>query len=114
MIRADLEEDPGARLAQFGALAESGNPVIKKAFHDAGRQLGHALDSILTILNPELILTAGVTGRQADYVAGALETLCELRGSAESLPVRVSRVTSEEAAVWLGIEEFIFSGNLGY
>lgn len=101
--------DQGARLYALSEHAGPEHPEIAQAFHEAGREMGRAVDVIFSILDPELVLLAGAAGRQPDYLAGVHAALGELRGAGEALPVEASQVTSDESAVWLALEAFVYS-----
>ena len=63
-------------------------------------------------LDPELVLLAGSVGRQPDYLDGIRRTLGRLRGNDSPLPLQASEVTSDQSALWLGLDAFVYSQNL--
>lgn len=71
--------------------------------------MGYAVDAIISILDPEQIVLTGATQRQQHYIKGIYETLAKIRANQENWPVKVSRVTSEQSAIWLGLSAFVFS-----
>lgn len=101
--------DPGLRLNALAALRGPEAETVTHVFKEAGRSMGHAVDSILSMLNPDLVLLAGAAGRQPDYLDGVRETLTRLRGNEDAARVRASAVTSNESAIWLGLGAFIYS-----
>ena len=107
-----IGKDEGSKLMALRDRASAGDRRVKSAFYQAGRSLGFAVYSVLSIANPQAIILAGIVGRQPDYFAGVVETLRELRGDSEEFPLHVSEVTSDGAAVWLGLDRFFFSRKL--
>ena len=107
-----LSDDKGARLIALSELADQGDQKIKETFREAGRRLGFAVSSVLTISNPQAVILAGIVGRQPDYFGGVLDTLRDLHCDRDEFPLHVSGVTSDDAAVWLGLDEFVYSRNL--
>jgi predicted NBD/HSP70 family sugar kinase len=97
---------------QLRALTKSQDPRVRAAFRQAGREMGHAVDAILAMLDPQLILFTGATHRQEDYLKGVRETLAALRPGEEDWPLAISRATSGKAAIWLGLNAFIYSERL--
>ena len=61
---------------------------------------------------PQAVILAGIVGRQPDYIEGIRETLRDLYGEDLETPLHVSGVTSDEAAVWLGLDGFVYSQEL--
>ena len=88
--------------------------TVKDAFREAGGRLGHAVASVLTLANPQAVILAGIVGRQPDYFEGVVGQTgfrsCTATG--RTFPFHVSGVTSDDAAVWLGLDEFVYSRNL--
>lgn len=111
-VAAGTGGDLGRRLVALCGLADAGDRRVKHAFREAGQQLGIAVAGVLSLINPEAVILAGIVGRQPDYLAGILDTLRELRGDGEPFPLRVSGVTSDDAAVWLGLDGFVYSREL--
>lgn len=104
--------EPGDRL---NALAQHDGPhsqEISAAFKQAGRKMGYAVDALLSILDPEQVLLTGTTHRQPDFITGIRETLGDIRPGAQDWPVKVSRVTSDQSAIWLGLNAFVYSPSL--
>ena len=112
-LPADIEhEKPGNRLSWLVEHNGQGNPEIGNAFRKAGRKMGYAVDALLSILDPELILLTGRTHRQPDFIEGIRETLADIRPGSKDWPVKVSRVTSDQSAIWLGLNTFVYSPSL--
>lgn len=101
--------EPGDRLQALSDLRGDEFEVVAQAFRQAGRQMGYAVDSFFQVFHPELVLLAGAAGRQPDYLAGVHETLASLRPGEADWPVKASNVTSEQSAIWLGLEAFVYS-----
>ncbi len=103
---------PGDRLRALSENSNLSNPEINQAFMQAGRNMGYAVDALLSMLDPEQILLTGATHRQEKYIEGIRETLTTLRPGQSDWPVKVSRVTSDQSAIWLGLNAFVFSTSL--
>ena len=112
LSEAAADDDPGERLRALAELSGPEHWAVQEAFRDAGRKMAYAIDAAIAILDPELVLLAGSAGRQADYLAGLRETLNQLRASEDGPPVQASEVTSDQSAVWLGLDAFVYSRNL--
>lgn len=104
--------DPGESLRVLAELSGPRDGPVRMAFREAGRKMGYAIDAALSILDPELVLLAGSAGRQKDYLEGIRQTLVGLRGLDGEPPVQASEVTSDQSAVWLGLDAFVYSRNL--
>lgn len=102
----------GPRLAALVERAKAGDEQVKSAFRDAGRNLGVAVSSIFAIAGPQAVILAGIVGRQPDYIEGIRETLRDLYGDDMEIPLHISGVTSDEAAIWLGLDDFVYSQEL--
>ena len=85
-------EDKGAQLIALTELAASGNRKVKNAFREAGKRLGFAVASVLTLTNPQAVILAGIVGRQSDYFAGVVDTLAEIcTATGEDFPLACQR-----------------------
>ncbi len=104
--------DPGRRLAAIAALRGPEAKLVSQAFKQAGGAMALAVDTIMSVLNPDLVLLAGAAGRQPDYLKGVQEKLARLRGAEEAARVQPSAVTSNDSAVWLGLSAFVYSQDL--
>ncbi|MGI9384630.1 MAG: ROK family transcriptional regulator [Methyloligellaceae bacterium] len=109
---AVADGDPGEHLRVLAELSGPGHWAVQEAFREAGRKMAYAIDTAIAILDPELVLLAGLAGRQEDYLAGLRETLGQLRWSEGGPPVLASEVTSDQSAVWLGLDAFVYSRDL--
>lgn len=106
------EREPGDRLQALAELEGLEFADVSQAFKSAGRHMGQAVDSFFEIFDPELVLLAGAAGRHPEYLAGVRETLAQLRPGEEDWPVMASKVTSDQSAVWLALEAFVYSQDL--
>lgn len=104
--------EPGTRLSAIAALRGPEAKLVAHAFEQAGRSMAYAVDSIMSVLNPDLVLLAGAAGRQPDYLEGVRQTLMELRGTDAADRLQPSAVTSNESAIWLGLSTFVYSQDL--
>ena len=104
--------DLGTRLRALARYAGKDLPEVAAAFRYAGRQIGYAVDHLSVILGPELILLAGETSRHPVFLEGVHETLQELRPKRTEWPVKVSQITTDQSAVWLGLDAFVYSHTL--
>ena len=108
-VKLDVNKQFHSRLQALVEHTGSSHPEIDAVFKQAGRNMGYAVDALLSILSAEQILLTGVTQRHPEYIKGIQETLAKIRPSETKWPIRVSRVTSEQSAVWLGLNAFVFS-----
>ena len=102
-------ENPDDRLRALATLNGPENSEIRNAFLEAGRDMGHAVDAVLSMLDPEQILLTGVTHRHPQFIQGIQDTLREVRPKQKDWPVVVSRATSDQSAIWLALDAFVFS-----
>jgi len=104
--------EPGDRLQSLAELRGPQFSKIGAAFRNAGRQMGYAVDQIFSIIDPELLLLAGTAGRHREYIAGIHDTLVHLRPGQQGWPIKASKVTSDQSAIWLGLNAFVYSQSL--
>lgn len=104
--------EPGDRLQSLAELRGPQFSKIGAAFRNAGRQMGYAVDQIFSIIDPELLLLAGTAGRHREYIAGIHDTLVHLRPGQQDWPIKASEVTSDQSAIWLGLNAFVYSQSL--
>ncbi len=104
--------DLGARLRSLARYEKEDLPEVDEAFRQAGRQMGYAVDHLSVILGPELVLLAGETSRHPVFLEGVYETLRHLRPNCEEWPVKVSQITTDQSAVWLGLDAFVYTHTL--
>ncbi|MGI9421999.1 MAG: ROK family transcriptional regulator [Hyphomicrobiaceae bacterium] len=101
------QRDPGRRLREFAEQSATPGNNFAGAFRRAGRALGKALDRLTPVLSPQLIILAGLVGRQEAYLDGAKSVL-----DSSIMPLRTSRLTTSETAIWLALETYLFSHDL--
>lgn len=104
--------EPGDRLQALAELRGSEFAAVEEVFRSAGQHMGHAVDSFIEMLDPELVLLAGAASRHPGYLQGVRETLGRLRPGEDDWPVSVSNVTSDQSAIWLALEAFVYSRDL--
>ncbi|RMF09756.1 MAG: ROK family transcriptional regulator [Alphaproteobacteria bacterium] len=109
-LEGDVE--PGERLQHLAQLRGPRFRDVAQTFREAGRHMGHAIDNIMELLDPELVLMAGAAGRHPDYIDGLKETLAALRPGENDWPVQASEVTSDQSAIWMGLDAFVYSQSL--
>ena len=108
-IKLDENEKYLDRLRLLSEYTGTHAQEVNAIFMQAGKKMGYAVDAIISILDPEQIVLTGATQRQQHYIKGINETLAKIRANQENWPVKVSRVTSEQSAIWLGLSAFVFS-----
>lgn len=92
--------------------ADTGDAATSKAFREAGRRLGTGIDAVIALFTPKTIILAGEVGRQADYLAGVMETL-QARGRKDAGKfIERSTITSANAAISVALQEYVFTGEL--
>lgn len=105
-------ERVATRLAKAIEAANAGDPSVRTHFRDAGTQLSYGVDAILSLFDPESVIVAGEVGRQADYYQGLVDGLEKVgRPNARDI-IMQSSITSEEAAVSVALQNFLYSGSL--
>ena len=102
----------GPYLAEAAERARQGDETAKDAFFDAGRKMALGMDIVLAMLNPDLIMLAGETGRQPDYVRGVRKGLRELRSPLTPEQLHISAARSAEGSACIGLDAFVYSGSL--
>lgn len=105
-------EDRGSRLRSLARYKGTDLPEVQEAFRQAGQNMGRAVDGIFALLDPELILLAGETSRHPAYLEGVRDTLATLRPDEGNWPVEVSELRTDQSAVWIGLDAFVFSHTL--
>ena len=110
--KAEKNMSPGERLRILSETDSKKSPEITAAFKEAGQKMGYAIDAMLSMLDLQQVLLTGVTHRQPAFIEGIRETLGEIRPGEKDWPVIVSRVTSDQSAIWLGLNSFVFSSAL--
>lgn len=116
-----LEDIVPTNFAKHGQLltavldrADNGDEIARNALFEAGKYLGASLCVLGAALSPERIVLMGPVGQQADYQRGVRNAVEAnyFSFSGQIVDVAVSRVTSEAAAVNLGLREFVLSDRL--
>ncbi len=102
----------GERLRILSKIDQKKTPEISAVFKEAGRKMGYAIDTLFSMLDLQQILLTGVTHRQPAFIEGIRETLAKIRPGESGWPVEVSRVTSDQSAILLGLNSFVFSSAL--
>ncbi|MCG8548369.1 MAG: ROK family transcriptional regulator [Alphaproteobacteria bacterium] len=100
------------RLAQFIAQAIAGDAEVAGAFYACGMELGRALNAVLTITDPEVLMLGANVVQAPSYVAGVEAGLAEDPSRRGDIPLVVSDLLGDEAAVWLALDRFVFSQQL--
>lgn len=104
--------DLGPKLTEASNRAKQGDETAIKAFFEAGRKMALGIDIACAMLNPDLILLAGETGRQPDYVRGVRSGLRELLSPLEENQLQISNASSAEASACVALDAFVYSGSL--
>ena len=102
----------GPYLAKAAERASQGDEIAKDAFFDAGRKMSLGIDIALAMLNPDIIMLAGETGRQSDYVRGVRRGLRDLRSPIRPEQMHISEARSAEGSACIGLDAFVYSGLL--
>ena len=100
------------RLAQLIAQATAGDTDAARAFYACGMELGRALNAVLTITDPEVLMLGANVVQVPSYVDGVEAGLAEDPSLRADVPLVVSRLLGDEAAVWLALDRFVFSQHL--
>lgn len=100
------------RLAQLIAQAIAGDAEAADAFYACGMELGRALSTVLMVTDPEVLMLGANVVQVPSYVAGVEAGLAEDPSRSGDVPLVVSSVLGDEAAVWLALDRFVFSQHL--
>jgi len=104
--------EQGERLRNLAQNHDTNTSRVNTVFRKAGENMGYAVDAILSILDPEMILLTGVTHRQPEFINGIRNTLAKIRPMQTDWPITVSGATTNQAAIWLGLDAFLYSRSL--
>ena len=97
------------RLRTLLERAAAGEAEVMAALRQAGRQLGRTLNLITAVAAPGVVVLAGPTAQNPEYVAGVRETL-DLRSSdGTPMGLLTSQMTRDTAGVWLALNQFVYS-----
>lgn len=102
----------GPYLAKAADMASKGDEAAQTAFFNAGQKMALGIDIVAVVLNPDAILLAGETGRQADYARGARQGLRDLRSPIGAEQLQISEARSAEGSACIGLDAFVYPGNL--
>lgn len=89
--------------------ANKGNVEAKEAFFEAGKRMAMGVDTSMAMLNPDIIILAGETGRQADFVRGVHRGLRDMQSPVKPEELRISQAKSSEASACIALDAFVFS-----
>ena len=92
--------------------ARSGDKKARSAFYKAGERMAYGIDVVQALLSPQLIILAGETGRQPDYVEGLKAGLIKRKAPISSEAFRISKVTTAQAAASVALDAFVFSRHI--
>jgi len=96
-------------LVDVVARAGRGETGINSGFLHAGQILGRMIDVIWRLLRPETVILAGPLAGVDAYSVGVRKSCLE---SDSNLPLRISAMSSQEAARLLALNEFIATRSL--
>jgi predicted NBD/HSP70 family sugar kinase len=86
--------------------------AAREILQRAGEQLGWAIHLLATLAHPELIVLSGAVAQLGSYVEGVRGALANSQQQGKEIPLVASATTSNEAVVWLALEEFVRSRDL--
>lgn len=92
---------PGGGRAEVDAVlreAAAGSPAALSALDNVGRWLGVGLAGLVNVLNPQLVVLGGMTGRILPFVAASL------RGELDRLALQASRELVTVVPAMLGVD----------
>lgn len=95
-------------LESLVARAASHDAKAGEVLRSAGRHLDLALRAVAAVADPEAVFLAGEVGHSERYLEGVREAFTEDIG----IPVVISTVTNDMAAIWLALEAFVYSREL--
>lgn len=99
----------GPKLTIALEKANKGNVEAKEAFFEAGRHMAMGVDTSMAMLNPDIIILAGETGRQPDFVRGVHRGLRDMQSPVRPEELRISQAKSSEASACIALDAFVFS-----
>ena len=88
------------------------NSTFANASQSATNNLAIPVDAMFSMLDSEQILLTGIAHRHPPFHEGINETLCIVRPVQRDIPIAVSHVTSNQSAIWVGLNAFVFSPSL--
>lgn len=104
----DLPPPPASSLIEAMEAAESGKDSARAALAKAGQSLADLVETVTEILHPQLVIVSGPLINSPHYVDGlrtAIDAIWPRDSELDRL--RISTMTSQAAARWLAINEFL-------
>ena len=89
--------------------AATGDDRVRNAFFRAGEKMSSGVDTISCLINPDVIVLAGETGRQQDYFDGLRSGLEKIRSRLHPEQLELSTVRSIQGAACSALDAFVFS-----
>lgn len=118
-VVCELMTDPWQSNTPFDSLrsglddalqrAEDGDSIAREAFFVAGLRMSVAVDSINCLINPGVVVLAGETGRQPDYIEGLRTGLKKTGSRLSPEQLKLSTVRSAQGAACTALDAFVFS-----
>lgn len=109
-------------LKQAVAMAHANDHAAIAIFRTAGEWLGRALTTLTPIFDPEVVILAGSIAQIPGYVQGVREKFHTVpsqadvanihKGRSPQVPMLVSNLPLEQAAVCLALDAFVFAPSL--
>ncbi len=108
----DTPQQTGRRAAtELMALKQSsiaGDPEATAVFYNAGQMLSQALEMVITLLQPEMIIVAGPMASVPAYEKGLMDAFNQSAvATTDHAQIRVSRMGGDEAVRLLACDEFL-------
>ncbi|MGP1614245.1 MAG: ROK family protein, partial [Pollutimonas bauzanensis] len=97
-------------LKHAAAMAYANDIAAVRIFRSAGEWLGRTLSQLTPIFDPELVILAGAMAQIPSYVEGVRNNFHLVR----ELPLSISTMTLEQAAVCLALDAFVFDPRLDF
>lgn len=95
-------------LQHAAAMAHSNDTAAVTIFRSAGQWLGRALNQLAPLFDPELVILAGTIAQIPSYIEGVRENF-HLQ---DEVPLSISTMPLEQAAVCLALDAFVFTPQL--
>lgn len=108
----DDGDDPGTYLRYVAEDIAVRHKPTANIFRECGAVLGRAIGALTPVLAPQLVLLAGLVGRQPAYVEGFEAALAAANSSGAALKLGISRLTTVQSAVWLALDKHLYSHEL--
>ena len=106
-----MTNDVGDADRLFALLRRSaaGEAEVMAAFRAAGNHLGRVLNVVTAVAAPGVVVLAGPTARNREYVSGVRETLDLYCSNGNPIGLLTSEMTRDTAGVWLALNQFVYS-----